>query len=175
VAEVQDINKLLDYLRQREQNLSRYSDKLRQSLIKIASVFGPSNKCQNCDWYVDRHPTIHAGEVICNKPTPKISVSVDVIDDEPFYIETSEYAPGGMIDYKLAFQCHKLGYIEIYGQERSSLREFVSAPREVLKELIKSGRLIPFLEKVADTLANKCAEYKEVAEVAEKMAQAVQP
>jgi hypothetical protein len=57
----------------------------------------------------------------------------------------------------------------------NSTRWISDLSREKIKAFVKSGRLIPFLQKVADSLAVKGEEYKAVAEVAEKMAQAVNP
>ncbi|MCL6579940.1 MAG: hypothetical protein K6T73_11300, partial [Candidatus Bathyarchaeota archaeon] len=50
---------------------------------------------------------------------------------------------------------------------------FDDSSREKLKALVKSGRLIPFLQKVADKLQSVGEEYAEVSEIAEKMAKAL--
>jgi hypothetical protein len=171
-----DLNKILGYIQEREKTLGRYSDKLRQSVVKIANVFGREDLCR-CGWWVDRHPThkTGTGEIVCKTPIPKIQVSIDVIDDQPFMAEADEYSPN--IKYYLAIIKHDLGYVETYDNDKYSpknLRDFDQAPRKLLKALVKSGRLIPFLQKVADVLTAKGEEYREVAEVAEKLAKAVQ-
>ena len=171
-----DLNQILDYIQEREETLSRYSDKLRQSIVKIANVFGSKVLCRYCGWYVDEHPThkTGTGEIFCRTPTPRIEVSIDIVDDKHFMEEEQdEYSPN--TKYYLAIIKHKLGYVESYDNDRftpKTLADFSDAPRELLKALVKSGRLIPFLQKVADTLQGKSEEYKEVAEVAEKLAKA---
>jgi hypothetical protein len=173
-----DLNQILGYIKDREQTLANYSDKLRQSLTKIADVFGSKVLCRLCGCYVDRHPIrkIGTGEIICKTPIPKIEVSIDVTDDKHFMEEEQdEYSPNAR--YFLAILRHKLGYVESYDNDRftpKTLADFSDAPRELLKALVKSGRLIPFLQKVADILAEKGEEYREVSEVAEKLAQAIQ-
>jgi hypothetical protein len=174
-----DLNQILDYIQEREETLSRYSDKLRQSLIKIANIFGRKDLCRYCGWYVHEHPThkTGTGEIFCQTPVPKIEVSIDIVDDKHFHEEVEdEYSPN--TKYYLAIIEHRLGYVETYDNDRFTpkyLLDFNGASREQLKALVKSGRLIPFLQKVADTLQGKSEEYREVAEVAEKLAKAVSP
>jgi hypothetical protein len=176
MAEAQDLNQILGYIEQREETLSRYSDKLRQSLVKIANVFGRKDLCRLCGWWVDRHPTRKTGEIVCEKPIPCIEVSIDIKDDEPFYVQpATDIAPE--IKYYLAIRNHNLGwiYITYSGENPKHVCDFAyDASRELLKALVKSGRLIPFLQKVADVLTAEGEEYREVAEVAEKLAKAVQ-
>ena len=173
-----DLNQILAYIQDREETLSRYSDKLRRSLVKIADVFGRKDLCRLCGWYVSKHPTrkTGTGEIYCETPIPKIEVSVDIIDDVHFEVEEEgKYSPS--TKYYLAIIEHMLGYVETYDDDRfrtSYLHYFSEAPRERLKVLVKSGRLIPFLRKVADVLDAKGEEYREVSEVAEKLAQAIQ-
>jgi len=174
MAEVQDLNKILGYVQEREQTLSKYSDKLRKSLVKIANVFGSPEFCQRCNKWAEYHEKPGVKDA-CDKFKPKIQVSVDVVDDQPFLKEAeNETAPE--IRYYLAVIDHYLGYVDEEGTYSNSrlITTFEHAPREVLKALVKSGRLIPFLQKVAGTLQDKTEEYRDVAEVAEKMAQAVQ-
>jgi hypothetical protein len=172
-----DLNQILGYIQEREETLSRYSDKLRQSIVKISDVFGSKVLCRYCGWYVNQHPThkTGTGEIFCGTPTPKIEVSIDIVDDKHFMEEEQgEYSPN--IKYYLALIKHRLGYIETYDNDRftsKTLAYFSDAPRKLLKALVKSGRLIPFLQKVADVLAEKGEEYREVSEVAEKLAQAI--
>jgi hypothetical protein len=87
-----------------------------------------------------------------------------------------ENATAPEIKYYLAIIKHHLGYVDVVGtySDPSGVTAFDEAPRETLKALVKSGRLIPFLQKVANTLQGKSEEYREVAEVAEKLAKAVQ-
>jgi hypothetical protein len=171
-----DLNKILGYIQQREETLSRYSDKLRQSLVKIANMFGKSNYCRRCGKWQGYHSTTHRQTYgACENFEPAIEVSINVTDDKHFYVEPEDDA-SPEIKYYLAVLNHELGYIDVVGEYNAYGRvtTFQQAPRELLKALVKSGRLIPFLQKVADTLQAKSEEYREVAQVAEKMAQAVQ-
>jgi hypothetical protein len=174
-----DLNKILGYIQDRERTLANYSDKLRQSLIKLSNVFGDTQYCQRCNkWRVfhdQRWKDKPEGKGVCDNFKPKIQVSINVIDDEPFLVEPeNETAPE--IKYYLAIINHWLGYVDVVGgySDPSKVTAFDEAPRETLKALVKSGRLIPFLQKVADVLTAKGEEYREVTQVAEKMAQAVQ-
>jgi hypothetical protein len=174
-----DLNKILGYIQERERTLANYSDKLRQSLVKIADVFGNPQYCQRCNKWVEYHnkkwKDKPEGKSVCDNFKPKIQVSLDIVDDQPFLIEPEkETTPE--IKYYLAIINHSLGYIDVVGEYSNLIKvtAFDEAPRETLKALIKSGRLIPFLQKVADILQAKSEEYGEVAEVAEKLAKAVQ-
>jgi hypothetical protein len=178
MAEAQDISKILGYIQQREETLSRYSDKLRQSIVKIADVFGSPEYCQRCNKWVEYHnkkwKDTPEGKETCDNFKPKINVSIDVMDDKHF-MQEDEYSPN--TKYYLAIKKHSLGYVETYDNDRvtsETLFNFDHASRELLKALVKSGRLIPFLQKVADTLQAKSEEYREVAEVAEKLTKAIQ-
>ena len=179
MAEAQDISKILDYIQEREESLSRYSDKLRQSLAQISQVFGDANYCQQCGKWRGYHGTKELRQTwgACERFVPQIVVSIDIIDDMHFKVEEEdEYSPN--TKYYLAIIKHRLGYVETFDNDRFralDLHDFSDAPRELLKALVKSGRLIPFLQKVANTLAQKSEEYREVAEVAEKLAKAVSP
>jgi hypothetical protein len=180
MAEAQDLNQILGYIQEREQTLSKYSDKLRKSLVKIADVFGNPQYCQRCNkWSVfhdEKWKDKPEGKGVCGNFKPKIDVSVDVTDDIPFY-KTDEEMPE---TYYLGITNHNLkiigvcGNVGIFADNRQWTVWFENASREMLKALVKSGRLIPFLQKVADVLTAKGEEYREVAQVAEKMAQAVQ-
>jgi len=179
MAEAKEISEILSYIKLREETLSRYSDKLRQSLAQISQVFGDADYCQRCGKWRGYHGTKELRQTwgACERFEPQISVSIDVIDDMPFKVEEEqdEYAPN--TKYYLAIIKHRLGYVETYDNDRFralDLHDFSDAPRELLKALVKSGRLIPFLQKVADILAEKGEEYREVSEVAEKLAQAIQ-
>lgn len=171
MAEAENISKILRYIEKREQNLSRYSDKLRQSIIKIVDVFGPERYCRSCDQPERSHDD---PEKCAFKP--KIQVSLEIIDDVPFYTDELREE-----DYYLATVDH---YLKAVGVAKGGdptdrahrwTQWFDDCSREKLKALVKSGRLIPFLQKVVDTLQAKCMEYEEVSEVAEKLAKAVSP
>jgi transcriptional regulator NrdR family protein len=108
---------------------------------------------------------------------PKVFVSIDIEDGVPFYTEEEEYR---INEYYLAFHKHKLvivmksrGKSEVWSAEK-----LVYGPHEVsrecLKALVKSGRLLQFLNSVAGKLETMDEEYKEVSEIAEKMAKAIE-
>ena len=103
-----------------------------------------------------------------HKFTSSIDVDIDIKDTEPFFTIDDKY-------YYLAFRDHNLVALierEEEIENTESVHYISSISREALKALIKSQRLIKFLAYVADELRKKEAEFKEVAEVAEKMAQA---
>jgi len=160
-----ELVELLKYIREREENLSRYSDKLRKSLIKISNAFGSKDFCAICDRFQRYHKDFADHEF-----KQKIYVSIDILDDEPFFIEADEY---DKIDYYLAFRGSKLVIqVKVNGKE-TIVKFFENVSRELLKALVKSKRLIAFLQKVADELERIGKEYKEVAEIAEKMASVI--
>ena len=108
-----------------------------------------------------------------HEPIPKIEVSINIEDEEAFYYdeETDEA-------YYLAFSTemnHSLvAHIrDVDDPNNYKPRHLKDLKREALKELIKSGRLTAFLSLVAETLKKKDEEYREVSEIAEKMAEAV--
>jgi hypothetical protein len=178
MAEAKEISEILSYIQQREETLSRYSDKLRQSLAQISQVFGDADYCQRCGKWKGHHGTKELRQTwgACERFEPQISVSIDVIDDMPFKVEEEQDEYALNTKYYLAIIKHRLGYVETFDNDRftpKTLAYFSNAPRELLKALVKSGRLIPFLQKVADVLAEKGEEYREVSEVAEKLAQAI--
>jgi len=202
----------LRYITKREKNLSHYSDKLRQSMIRIFNVFGDEKLCRICGYrdeygphhryyiryshrYVDELPEKIQGKKVkivehdeavgrwgdpeyayveevkeMHEFKPKIMISIDVLDDEPFYVEEEEYE---RTEYRLKFEDHELRIAEMQeGLEVDQLYPEI-APRRVLKALVKSERLIIFLKKVAETLKKMEAEYEEVSKIAEQMAKAV--
>ena len=173
-----DINQILGYIKEREATLSHYSDKLRQNLQRIFDIFGHPDYCQVCD--VSEGSLKHKGQKYADETAhvfiPKIRISLDLQDtehfaeigDEPeyYYLATKN----GMLHIMGTVACEMdiTGWTCWYRQPHE-------VSREVLKQLVRSGRLIPFLQKIADTLAQEGEEYKQVAEVAEKLAKAVSP
>ena len=161
------INQILGYIKEREATLSRYSDKLRQNLQRIFDVFGSPDYCRICN---DEHKGQTAHDFI-----PKIRISIELQDtehfaeigDEPEYYYLATRNGRLFIMGTVACEMDITGWTCWYSQPNE-------VSREVLKQLVRSGRLILFLQKVADTLQAKSEEYREVAQVAEKMAQAVQ-
>ncbi|MEM2293185.1 MAG: hypothetical protein QXX41_07915 [Nitrososphaerota archaeon] len=160
-----ELVELLKYIQEREENLSRYSDKLRRSLVKISNAFGSKDFCMICDRLQRYHTDVKDHEF-----KAKVYVSIDVLDDEPFYTEYDEY---GTFDYYLAIRGHELIIQVKVNREETICKGFGEVSRELLKALVKSKRLIPFLKKVADELERVGKEYKEVSEIAEKMASVI--
>jgi len=173
-----DLIKTLKYLQEREKKLSNYSDKLRQAWIKISEVFGLKKYCRICWQTANVHPDKHP-EVLkygAHQFTPKIEVSIDIIDGKPFYSDEGE-------SYYLAIIDHYLKIVELPKDVKPTTLNapnkytwpMWNAPRWLLKQLTKSGRLLGFLQHVASVLEKAEKEYSEVADLAEKLAKALQP
>jgi hypothetical protein len=45
---LEDLKEIIKYIEEREENLSKYSDKLRENLLKIVNLFGDKNYCRIC-------------------------------------------------------------------------------------------------------------------------------
>jgi hypothetical protein len=109
----------------------------------------------------------------CKKPhkfIPCIDVDIDVDDVEPFYINEDEQK------YFLAFRDHELICVivdEYDGDRHEEYKKLSNLGRDSLKDLVKSRRLIKFLQYVAERLREQEQDFKEVSEVAEKMALAL--
>ncbi|MHA1723099.1 MAG: hypothetical protein ACTSXW_08490 [Candidatus Baldrarchaeia archaeon] len=176
LAEAEDLIKTLKYIQEREKNLANFSDKLRQAWVTIADIFGKAKYCQICGQPREIHPDKHP--VIVEKYgvhdfKPKIEISIDIIDSEPFYSDEESKYYLAIIDHEL-----KISEIPPVAISKPQIYKFTwpmwNAPRYVLKQLTKSGRLPKFLRHVAKTLEKMEAEYKEVSEIAEKLAKALQ-
>ena len=182
-----DLNTLLSYIKQREQALSRYSDKLRQNVTLIENLFAPAYHCRICENGEDMHGYYKGdckgmnpeylekemGKFPPHEFVPAIYVSIDVIDSEPFWTDDEESYYLGIVDGRL----RAIGVSSEVDLEDPAMRwtKWLSClSREQLKAFVKSGRLVPFLQKVADKLQMKTEEYKEVAEIAEKIAKVIQ-
>ena len=168
----------LKYIREREESLSRYSDKLRQSLVEIAGQFGRLSEkyCMRCGYHADAHrdDSSHYERTCKNLLLPTIEVSITFRDKESFAEkETLEHN----FSYYLAInEDHELVIQEINWDIRECPNDiyFSNAPRWLLKELVKSGRLSKFFEALAGRLAELNDEYRDAAEKAEKIAKAVE-
>lgn len=181
-----DLQKTISYIAEREANLDRYSDKLRQSLQKVFDVFGNSACCQICGTGVysldpkekDKHKAATGHSFV-----PKINLSLDLTDSENF-AETKidelnkEY-------YRLGAENGELVIIGTTSDERdlTGVRCWYTYPtktretpsRNELKQLVQSGRLPTFLKFAAEKMAEAEQEYKTVAGAAEKMATVLAP
>lgn len=156
------LNEIIESIAENERNLSQAYDKLVASLSKISNVFGNDNFCQTCG----RSKTFHKdGE---HEFKPKIYVSVDFIDDVAFYKLPHSDSDEEVREYKLAFY---KGFLQVYVD--GYFYDFNEISRDALKALIKSGRLISFLQKVSNELKEMNKEYKEVSEIAERIAAAL--
>jgi len=169
VAEAADLPQVLAYLQERERELSKYSDKLRESVKRVISVFGDSDECQVCG----KHEEVYSEGDIKNheeatghKFVPKVYVSIFVLDNEPFYTVED-------FELRLALVNGKLVAWDSRGGEYNAKHHIGNLAREHVKALVKSGRLIPFLQKVKQELDETTQEYRQVAQVAEKLADAL--
>lgn len=213
-----DVASVLKYIAERENNLSKYSDKLRQSVQRIFNVFGDSQLCQVCGErpsyslhgrYFDRRERQPYQEIPDAHPhgqpklvthyeyvgfwgnkqeniiyfeknetfhevKPKIEVSLSMRDEKPFFEEWAEEYASRTRAYRLVLLDHNL-WIEnrIVENATHTLMTADQVSRKVLMRLIKSGRLTAFIQDIADALQKESEEYKEVAEIAERMAQAI--
>jgi len=173
-----ELIKTLNYIFEKEKNLSRYSDKLRRAWVKISDIFGLKKYCRICGQsagvHPDKHPAVTKYGV--HQFQPKIEISIDIIDEEPFYEDEDLNTK-----YYLAIIDHFLKIKDLPKDVDPNTLNYLSggyamwnAPRYVLKQLTKSGRLPKFLRHVAKTLEKMEAEYREVSEIAEKLAKAAE-
>jgi hypothetical protein len=137
----------IKYLEEREKNLSKYSDKLRENVEKV---------------WTKLDGTLPADFLMRGKD---------------FFSEEEEYF--GEISWHLATLAEtEKWYAGIYvvknygtGEVQISIKD---VSRKVLKALVSSGALIEFAKIAEETLAAAEQEYKQVADVAEKMAKAIE-
>jgi hypothetical protein len=201
---LENLKEVIKYIEEREENLNKYSDKLRENLLKIVNLFGDSNYCRICgnkqkiyfenialisekvkekfkgEVYIPHDIVFADPELLSedykkyakHKFTPFIQVSIDIKDVEPFREIEKEYE--GKYLYYLAFSDHKL-VIEKFDTSLDSTEiiYFDEASRETLKEIVKTKALVKFLKYVAEQLKQKEEEFKQVSEIAEKLASIV--
>jgi len=216
VAEAADLPQVLAYLREREENLAKYSDKLRKAVERISNVFGHPSKCQVCGNDKDNH--IPKWKVLVKYPeqrekwvyaycadtaeeamqkarsefgdaalkveiyeahekdrikdhkfVPKIHVSIDLRDDEPFYEDDERTATLAIREGELEAVVHDKEHSEEIGPYYVH-----DISRTKLKALVRSGRLVKFIQKVKDEVEREEREVRELAEIAEKLAKAVE-
>jgi len=138
---------LIKYISEREKGLSRYSDKLRQSLVAI-----------------DQH-------------LQNMHISINVQDKEPFAEDDAQGDPLQLYLYLGEGPRGFGGlwvYAAGYGSAFYGYKAFGDVKRLTLLQLVRSGRLPKFLALVAQNLAEAEAEYSEVATIAQKMAKAIE-
>ena len=169
--EMEEVMKILGCIKERKQKLENYTEKLRESIEKIVCMFGPSDECVFCGYKERLHPyKFSATGEVCNFK-PKIDVPIHIIDDKAFYVEV--WVGADRTKYYLAFYNHEL---KIAREDSEGVIDYIyliDLSNDGLKALIKSGRLIKFLKKAADELEKTSQEYKEISEIAEKMANAI--
>jgi hypothetical protein len=198
-AEAKDFLGTINYLAEREKNLSKYSDKLRESLKKIFNTFGEECDCQLCgeSEHHEKHHLGHdeQGYITDNvkaygfKATPayhvfkaKIDVSMEILDTESFTEGNNPDDEDEYTYYRLWFNGNRLIIAEsrtdkdfyVLRGSHPCHRKYATTSRKVLKALVQSGRLPQFLAYAGQNLAEKEQEYKQVAEAAEKMAASLQ-
>lgn len=224
------LEEILNYIEEREKNLSHYSDKLRNAIKQIFRVFGHSNMCRYCGayehalchrrYYVSKdartfntlkevreaYPTYQLSVIPLGEDTggkwgdpkrnvlfvrevppearhtfkPKIEVSLNIDDEKPFYVKKGDLFKDGYTAkvYLLAIRSHELIILVKY--EYPDYTEFKketpdTVSREVLKHLVKSGRIGEFFKIVARELTEKEKEFKEVSKIAEKIMTVANP
>jgi len=169
------LKEVLAYISEREGKLSNYSDRLRQAVKRIEDVFGNSKFCQICGTGSSGYmPYDHERDHPDHAFLPKIFVSLDIEDAEPFFTDDDENGP---FSYLLALSDCDLVVWKRLKEDTvmpyCAKWEVSESSRKILKELVRSGRIPKFLRLVAERLEQTGKEYGEVAEVAEKMAAAI--
>jgi hypothetical protein len=196
-----DAASVLKYIAEREQSLGKYSDKLRANVQRFFNIFGDPLKCQICGWsreqghhakYMSRKDHTftdilpengkivkHDEYGIFGNPVtreeyfeevkdihfhiPQIRVSISMRDEH--FLDEEDH------DWWALDVCRN--GLAIWHGGPSGMCNAKNAPLYVLKALITSGRLTAFLQDIADKLKDESEEYKEVADTAERMAQAI--
>jgi mRNA degradation ribonuclease J1/J2 len=196
----EDFVGLIKYVEERERNLSKYSNKLRQNLQRIFSIFSPPYCCRICGCsendqkhipFRDEQGYLHdektstvngitvtygANKNYSHDFVETVSISIDVQDDvfeerstdkegdEQFWLQIvdGDFAIASGWDHNARWLTNPSG------------RQSWTPDRELLKALVRSGRLPKFLALIAQKLSEAEKEYGDVAEIAEKMAKAIE-
>lgn len=183
-----NLAEVVKYIAEREDNLSKYSDKLRKNVEAIFNIFGNKRYCQVCNKennpgnnYVpdEKQAIIHA-EITGHSFVPKINVSIefkgtpfntftlgDGNDEHPDYVkEYLSMEDGELYIVRDTYTCAD----EMYEHRRMFAYE---PSRDLIKRLVNSGAITQFFNQLAEKLIEVGDNYKEVAEKAERMAQAI--
>ncbi|MBW2672651.1 MAG: hypothetical protein JRD89_04435 [Deltaproteobacteria bacterium] len=211
VAEAADLLEVLTYLQEKEESLSRHSNKLRKAVARIFGVFGDDRHCQICgqhynahfprwkvhyaDFYeyyhandeqevrmlaerdgitnIDRIEKVEEAAITDHKFVPKVYVSLSIRDERWFASERDE--SGEITDYYLAMRKGEM-VIEAYDHEwlESTTIYPHNLSRKNLKKLVQSGRIPAFIRLMAERVTAEEREVRELAEIAEKLAKAVE-
>ena len=131
-----------------------------------AELVSPDYKSSS--WGDPEKGTVYIEEHEYHKFVPKIYVSIEVKDSEPFYIDDSDSYDTE--EYYLIIGRFGMR-VEIGDGER--FVDIKDLSRRAVKALVKSGRITKFLERVVKELEDSGKEYEEVAEVAERLASAL--
>jgi len=166
------VSQALKYIEERATKLSRYSDKLRQNLAVLFHAFKPSYFCRYCH----QNEALH-GNVKSHDFKPAIEVGIKVLGD-PFLEEQDKVYPSMHYLWRLEIRENRM-YLreEDWDGERLLEHRYYhveQAPRYVLVRLVKSGAIPKFLHKIVEELEKTGREVGEAAELAEKIARAVQ-
>ncbi len=144
------MNKDIEYIKNRAQGIARYSNKLREELVKIDEIMTPAIK--------DAGVTYTSPEIVITR------------QDEYF----------GNVNYRLSTRkgtTKASGNEQYWGIFLKSDEEVLGnvwigdASRDAMKEIVK--HLVPFLTAYSRTLEEKLVEYHDIEQKAERMAQAI--
>lgn len=148
----EDFVGLAAYIQERNDNINRFSDKLRTNLIEFA------DKIEN-------------------------KTGITITDTEPYLDETTEGDIAHGFTTKSYLRLEPQGNLitvvinSMEDGDPTTTKEkewfFRHIPREDLKAIITSGRIPKFLRYAAAVLAEKEAEFEQVADIAEKINQAI--
>lgn len=176
-----EVNQVLTYLSSKADALERWSDKLRISLLKLEDVFNDDSRCRICGQRKNycthdvskQHQALNP-ESHEFQPMLRIKLGTDfeLKDERPFLVSQGRYGEG--VEDFLVFEKGEIGIREEDGSaEYAKVYGFGAASREELKAMVKTGRLLAFLQAVGEAVRDREADYKAVSELAEKMAQAI--
>lgn len=202
-----DVASVLKYIAEREENLGKYSDKLRTNVQRIFDIFGDPYYCQICGKSVSRAHGKYRARIGGNKPTwmpeaadtvpelyarlatPEDGASAHIGNETLWEENPDNHTPLPRIRVSIEMRSKIFyddgdaqWYLDLdrkglsFGVETprgEGIRSAEDAPRKVLNEVIRTGTLTQFLKDIADALKEEQDEYQEVAEMAERMAQAI--
>lgn len=148
------INETLKYISERENNINKYTDKLNKALG------------------------------IINQAIDNLKISRDLYFEDtcPFYVNSVAYEKAMNTVTEKGYLIIENGYLKLKFIQQESLSHYTACKvwhiyqvsRKERKALITSKRLTAFLKIVAAKLEETEKEYKDAAEIAEKMASAIQ-
>ena len=159
--EQEKLKGLVEKIRVREESHARTSDKLAEGLRVLGNMFGHPDVCAICGRMRLDHKAEH-------KFVPRIRISIDVTDTEPFYLDKEDTKRLAIRSTK---EASHLGVVTFEGNKQS-FRYFNEESVEALKTLVKSKRIEAFLKIVSKRLEEEMEDDSNIANLAEKIGKA---